>query len=266
MLTSADENERQLRDPASGSGFLYRYRDLVGPRAEWVRQIIVDSQIYFASPAQFNDPFDCRIRFRTEGPFDELRGNLDQLMRSRGFSRLERRQKIRRVGDPIEFIRKITTGFQLQIDGTGVLSLSSNHENILLWSHYACSHNDVCLQFRVIMDAPFFAPAMPVLYKRDLPVPDLIGADRDERAEQLVFTKAEDWAYEREWRLISPDKAPGARAFAPELLSAIILGAKMPKADINMVTSWVTQRRIPVRLYQAALDPKKYALLFEQIA
>jgi hypothetical protein len=265
MLPSAHENERQLRDSLSGSGFLYRYRDLVGLRAEWVRQIIVDSQIYFASPAQFNDPFDCRIRFRTEGSFDELRGNLDQLMRSRGFSRQERRQKIRNVGDPIEFIRKITASFQSEIDGTGVLSLSSSHENILLWSHYACSHSGVCLQFKVIVDSPFFAPAMPVLYERDLPVPELIGADKDERAEQLLFTKAEDWTYEREWRLISPDKAPGARAFNPELLSAIILGAKMPKPDIRLVKSWVTQRRLPVTLYQAALDPKKYGLLFEQV-
>src|SRR3972149_3744990 len=69
------------------SGFPYRYRDLVGPRSEWIKQIVVDSQVYFASPADFNDPFDCRVRFRTDGSLDALRQNLNQLLRERGYSR-----------------------------------------------------------------------------------------------------------------------------------------------------------------------------------
>ena len=87
MLPTAEENDRQLRDESLGSGFLYRYRDLEGPRAEWVRQIVVDSQIYFASPADFNDPFDCRVRFRTDGPTEELRDNLEKLLCERGSPR-----------------------------------------------------------------------------------------------------------------------------------------------------------------------------------
>lgn len=266
MLPSADENDRQLRDQSSGSGFLYRYRDLVESRAEWIRQIVVDSRMHFASPADFNDPFDCRIRFRTDGSFDELRDNLDHLLRERGYSREVRRQKIRNLGKSSTFVHNVAAGFQSEVDGTGVLSLSSTHENILLWSHYACGHSGICLQFRVVVDPGFFVPAMPVTYTRDLPLPNLLGEDRNERVQQLLMTKAEDWAYEREWRIIEPDRGPGSRPFPPELLSAVILGVKMNKADKYTVMEWVGQRSVPLPVYQADVDATKYALVFEQLA
>jgi hypothetical protein len=98
---------------------------------------------------------------------------------------------------------------------------------------------------------------MPVTYTRDLPLPNLLGDDRNERAQQLLMTKAEDWAYEREWRMLEPDGRPGSRHFPLELLSAIILGAKMSKADRYTVTNWVAQRSMPVPMYQAALDDTK---------
>ena len=266
MLPSADENDRRLRDTSSGSGFLYRYRDLVGSRAAWLQQIIVDSQIYFASPADFNDPFDCRVRFHADGPFDELRKNLDQLLRERGESPEDRQQKIRRMGNPSTFVRKVAARFQREVDDTGVISLSSTHENILMWSHYACSHSGICLQFRVVVDPPFFASAMPVSYTKDLPLPNLLGEDRHERAQQLLLTKAEDWAYEREWRILEPDRVPGSRSFPPELLSAIIFGVKISKANKDTMMKWIAQRSMPLPVYQAAQNDTKYGLIFKQIA
>ena len=106
---------------------------------------------------------------------------------------------------------------------------------------------------------------MPVTYTRDLPLPNLLGDDRNERAQQLLLTKAEDWAYEREWRMIEPDRGPGSRAFPPELLSAIILGAKMSKADKDKIMNWLAQRSMPLPVYQAALDATKYGVVFEQL-
>jgi len=106
---------------------------------------------------------------------------------------------------------------------------------------------------------------MPVTYTRDLPLPNLLGDDRHERAQQLLLTKAEDWAYEREWRMLEPDKEPGPRSFPPELLSAIILGVKMPKTDKDTVMKWVAQRSMPLPVYQAGLDATKYGLVFKQL-
>ena len=170
------------------------------------------------------------------------------------------------MGDPSTFARNVADGFQREVDRTGVLSLSSTHENILMWSHYACSHSGVCLQFRVVVDPPFFTPAMPVTYTRDLPMPNLLGEDRHERAQQLLLTKAEDWAYEREWRILEPDRVPGSRSFPPKLLSAIIRGVKMSQANKDTVMKWVAQRSMPLPVYQATLNATKYGLVFEQIA
>src|SRR5438045_592231 len=61
------DNLRSIKDENSTEGgYVYRYRDLVGERAEWVRQIIVDSQLYFAAPKMLNDPFDCQPRFKID--------------------------------------------------------------------------------------------------------------------------------------------------------------------------------------------------------
>lgn len=266
MLPSADDNDRQLRDPSSGSGFLYRFRDLEEQRVQWVKQIVVDSQIFFASPSTFNDPFDCRIRFRKDGSIAELKKRLEELLCERGDSKEVSRQKVEGMGDPSVFVCEIESGFQSEVDAIGVLSLSSTHEDILMWSHYACGHSGICLQFKVIVDPPFFAPAMPVEYAVNLPVPQLLGEDGHKRAQQLLLTKAADWRYEREWRLLEPNKGPGARSFPPELLSAIILGAKISDSNKKLVMEWIAQRPMPLPVYQAALDVTKYGLKYEQIA
>jgi hypothetical protein len=153
MLPIADENDCALRDEAGTSeGYLYRYRDLVGDRAEWVRQILVESTLYFASPASFNDPFDCKARFRRDLSLREFRTKANDLLAAHGVPRGERRKMLQARRSPEEFVLKVAQGLQEKVDAVGVLSLSSTHENILMWSHYACGHRGVCLQFRVTTD------------------------------------------------------------------------------------------------------------------
>jgi hypothetical protein len=43
---------------------LYKYQGCPGDnhdRGEWVRQIFVEHQLFFASRTSFDDPFDCRV-------------------------------------------------------------------------------------------------------------------------------------------------------------------------------------------------------------
>src|ERR1035437_4812899 len=47
--------------PTFSSGKLYRYYSCSGEYKDFVREVIVDNKLYFNSPKQFNDPFDCKI-------------------------------------------------------------------------------------------------------------------------------------------------------------------------------------------------------------
>src|SRR5262249_30709338 len=40
---------------------LYKYSGLSGDRLNWIRQLLVDCKLYFASRTQFNDPLDCQV-------------------------------------------------------------------------------------------------------------------------------------------------------------------------------------------------------------
>lgn len=68
-----------------------------------------------------------------------------------------------------------------------------------MWSHYAKSHTGVCIEF----DAQVFPlkHADSVRYESQYPVYDLATTN-----EQPLLTKAVDWAYEREWRLVAEER------------------------------------------------------------
>jgi len=55
----------------------------------------------------------------------------------------------------------------------------------------------------------------------------------------LILTKASDWAYEDEWRVIDHETGPGLKAFPEELLVGVILGARMAPDDRRYVAGLV---------------------------
>src|ERR1035438_6341437 len=40
---------------------LYRFTSLVGDHRDWIKRLLVQSELYFAPRTAFNDPLDCRV-------------------------------------------------------------------------------------------------------------------------------------------------------------------------------------------------------------
>ena len=164
-LPGGEENTAAISDTiGSGEGYLYRFRDLVGERADWVRQIVVDSQLYLSSPARFNDPFDCQARYQVSDPEATqaaVRARAAAVADQAGMPRRERRRVQNVKVNPDKLLRDALREAQKAINrDIRVLSLAATHENILMWSHYACGHQGICLQFRLEADRGFFAGAL----------------------------------------------------------------------------------------------------------
>ena len=268
MLPPADENAAAISDTkGSGEGYVYRFRDLVGERAGWVKQIIVESKLYFSSPARFNDPFDCQARYQIGDPSKlktKVKARATEMANESGMPRRQRRQLERAGVHPDILLIELTKGAQKAIEkDVRVLSLSSTHENILMWSHYTFGHQGVCLQFRIEADRGFFAGAQPVQYSKDLPIPELLG-DPMEQVDKLLLTKAIDWHYEHEWRLVRTDGIT-LDQFPPQLLTGIILGTNISQENKRAVLEWTERRSEPLAVYAAKLDSKAFRLNFEQI-
>jgi hypothetical protein len=140
-----------------------------------------------------------------------------------------------------------------------VLSLAASSTGLLLWAHYSAGHTGLCLQFRGTSDASFFGRAQKVAYSTTCPEVDPV-LDTDRLVDALLLTKARDWAYEEEWRIIDHETGPGLKTFPEELLVGVILGARMTADDRRYVADLVEKRRRQVQLYEAVVSEGQFAL------
>jgi hypothetical protein len=244
---------------------LFRYRHLQGEHRKWTKQILTDSILHFANPPSLNDPFDCKVHFKQSFSTEELRRKHVNLVK-RYLPNINRNQCRSRVKgdldrlDRDELIPQITKGLQDGVDNCGVLSLSATDSNILLWSHYAASHTGLCLKFIATNYTEFFGAAQPVEYKDAYPTIDLFGHTPEQQIQAFLLTKATDWKYEEEWRIIDHDGGTVDKVFPEELLTEVILGARMIQEDKEAVAKWLSKRKTQVLLSQATIIPGSFAL------
>ena len=141
---------------ANGTSTLYKFRSFQDQSRDWVRQILLESKIYFSHPDDFNDPFDVAPVFRLAGqPSDpayaramhreELRSHLE-----RGRTRKQIRELRRQEGVPLSSLAAsvIETARGDLRNGARILCLSANCTDPLQWSHYANGHQGLCIHFK----------------------------------------------------------------------------------------------------------------------
>ena len=156
------------------SKYIYRYRCI----NKYFLAELADNKFYFASPSEFNDPFDCKNVYKFASmPDDDLcsmlkryskhilndvpqlpasKKKLSDLLHGRENNR--RNMRLRNFEDHL----------MSELDGYGLLCLSQNNDNILMWSHYADSHKGVCLIFDYGLLSKKFH-CCPVKYSNEYP-------------------------------------------------------------------------------------------------
>jgi hypothetical protein len=183
-------------------------------------------------------------------------GLVEALRRQPGLSEADSARLSDLAPGAIDYYRqKVRTDFLSQ---AAVVCFSQEHDNILLWSHYADCHKGICLEFDLEASAPGTA-VLPVEYKEDCPLTDITP----ERAAQMVvaasYTKATVWAYEKEWRLMRLT-GPGVVSFAPKMLSGVILGSEISDDMGNRVLDAAGRHDPDTRIGIASKDPWEYKI------
>ncbi len=252
---------------------LYKYR----PIDEWTIKGLKEKTIHFKCPAEYNDPFDCRLNLIIDGT-DEQWESYRQRM---GISLDEL--------NSYKANRKITSGnsgkYYKEIHRHSLLTIriscfSEVSDNILMWSHYADSHKGICLMFETIK---FDTIQYMVFNKEDLQYnssnlpPDHSGIIRVRYAEKLpeaynhleydkdkiapfLMTKSIDWAYEKEWRMMLPKEALKTEnpRYLDNQLKGIIFGLSCSDENKNLVKDIVSGQG--VNFYQATAIKNEYKL------
>lgn len=226
---------------------LYKYRSISSKEdRERTRQIVVDGKIWYASPGQLNDPFDCRTAVSMEGAENLLPPGASERV-------------IRECKDEAEEYFK-----RRDEEDLCVLSLSARNDDILMWSHYADYHRGICLELRV----PLSNGLHPVKYSDERPrtyFADIMKEPHqrpprfDAAAIPTVTTKAKQWTYEEEWRCIEFG-GRGLRPLPHNMLTGIIFGWRMSQNDKHVVRSWLKGRPGSIALYEARERDGEFAL------
>jgi Protein of unknown function (DUF2971) len=246
---------------------LYKYRGFSESTRDYVRQIIVENKVWFSSPADLNDPFDCKVHASFKGTVREYKKDMLRLLKkyNPSLNRQQRQAENARIFKEEKRHKKpdlfsnVVADVQKEYDRWGVYCLSVRNDNILMWSHYANGHKGICLGFGHRPARPL-GPAFPVMYSPELPRVSYLEGGDVEKFRADFLTKDLPWEHEREWRVIDRNRGRGFRQFPPESLVEIILGAQMTQEDRAVIISWIEARPLKPSLFEARARNNAYEL------
>jgi hypothetical protein len=207
--------------------------------------ILIKKKIWLAKPESFNDPFDCNIRFKPKTNSEALKKYIDITGRSTG-----------NPDKDLEIYLEGLKQFQNKdMKNFGVFAMSQINDNILMWSHYADKHKGFCIEFERLPNNLLgdYEITQPIDYCCDYPdVDPLDSTGNIDRFlfRKMLFSKAKDWAYEKEWRL-AYDEGDKEEAM-PANISSIIFGLKMLEQQKNDIREILKGQ--PEIRYQQAIE------------
>jgi hypothetical protein len=258
---SVDELIRQIPPE------IYKYSGLSGDRLEWMRRLIVDSELYFASPSSFNDPLDCRIPTRFEAPEHIVekhwRGIASQPyidMPDRG--REARIQQLVRDSATPEGRAKLTEQLLNLLARNGTVSFAKDPNNMLMWSYYAEGHSGIAVRFGMdLSQIAAFGQALEaqgtqlfpvrVEYSDDFPNCNYYTATTHERLKKLLGTKSAEWTHEGEWRFVLPDRT-GYLKIPPTAITGVVLGMRIDPCNEAIIREWISKRSPKIDLLRVS--------------
>jgi hypothetical protein len=168
----------------------------------------------------------------------------------------------------------------------GVLCLSRNGNEALMWSHYADSHKGVVIEFddshsafnRRRSPGDEFGCLRSVVYSKDRPELNMQAVDDDTVFQVFALTKAEQWRYEEEVRLIWPlqfaDKtievAGGSIALLtcdPSAVKSVTFGCKTQSSTVQAVRHALAQHpgAAHITLKRASLHDTTFELIYRNL-
>lgn len=251
---------------------LYKYQCINKDNLDGLR----NHALWFSSPENFNDPFDCNVSCFLGRNRRDFEDRLETFFKRDSaivslFGKSTARWRIKN-----QILMDIFRLFYYR--RTFICSLSETCDNVLMWSHYANKNAGMCLVFNSHKAGLVRDNVVPVQYYDRYPS-DLVDARRIDDlgmlTKQLLASKSSDWSYEREWRAFmvnnnsgDADEMKGALyKYDPSLLSGVVLGINTKSSDIELVKFAITKGKFPrrINLYKARENKDSFSIAVRKI-
>lgn len=243
---------------------LYKYQSV----NEKTMMNLREHQIWFSKPFHFNDPYDCAIRLGIDEMTDEQLTRCYPIVRAASDERQVRDEDYLTDGKPnVRFRDEVIRGAERFLSndimrGRGLACFSEVKDNLLMWAHYAQSHHGFCLEF-VGTSFPF-NKARNVEYSRTIPSinPASVLLGEQHVIFPMILTKANCWAYEKEWRIFHLE-GDVAHKYSVDCLTGIYFGVNMElehKLEIMNIL-----KDSPTRIYEMSKSESEYRLTCKEM-
>jgi len=253
---------------------IYRYKYL--PFSLGALETLVSGTMKFTCGLEFNDPFDCNPHFDLSH-INEIHKFRPDLYRAAGDMR--GLSPAKRIAQRPEFIARLRNSIldgtfrRQQLERVGLVSLSREATNVLMWSHYAENHKGFVLEFRI----PVLGEKRDLQYTTDrlLPFPVIYQPGRpsikvgvelpQDLVNKIVLTKCNEWEYEAEERVVDHLRPPGIYPYSRnEVLCSVIAGMRMEKPEhlelVRIVSAVAESGLTGLKLYTAAQSATEYKI------
>jgi hypothetical protein len=257
---------------------LYKYRSFDNRTLD---QLVAD-RLFFADPSTFNDPLDTRPSLHADLRADILEDILRRLVEERikaemgaaaraikyrgpktlnhiaVHSRRRADQVIADVrdyendDDPAWLFEHFIEEELLRRYDKGIVSLAERAECPLMWSHYGDQHKGVCIGYSIPDGAEQDLHKITYGGSRLVEASDVASMlDGDNAAqrkvdEAVLSRKADEWGYEREWRLVGPRGVHDS----PLELEELVFGMRCSSTVKYAIVKALADRCRPVKFYE----------------
>ena len=226
--------------------------------------------IYFGSPLNFNDPYDCALTPNIVDPSDaEVIHLRDEYLKGPGIPITVRSEfetsSISQLRASV--LRAATTGFHQAVQAflakRGVACFSETNDNLLMWSHYGGRYKGFCLEFDTSSEP--FRNVTPVRYVPKLPLITISQVLLDKTfspIRELFCTKSTAWKYESEWRAIHAE-AGTQYCYPSSALTGIYFGPDIEQQSMEIVCLILAGQNDTVKLWRGHRSTNEFKVNFE---
>ena len=260
---------------------LYKYLDIGG--AEWLLGMKEERSfpnLQFTNASQLNDPFDCHPKLIDYSNVPD---------------------SIAKDAIHKEWEQEVFENDALNLrNNTWLCSFSKVNDSILMWSHYCYNHKGVCigLDLDKVMESvpPMFGSLYLEPFVLNVQYQDIIERPNAYHSTKDMFsyqwrTKAKEWEYEQEVRLVMPEPHPMYAALTPEqakkskrrevmdwkevhhyiplkgeCFESIYFGVNTEQNEKEKIIKYVREKlNSQIKLYQMRVDENAFRLRVEVI-
>ena len=243
--------------------FLYKYYRSTPENISAIK----NNKIWFSSPCNFNDVFDCDISVDEKDIFEWVLNNLNERKIKRNSTKWFQLKS--KISQEIVTLQESLKLFKANM---GITCLSELDNSLLMWAHYAENHRGICVEYNLLkMNSQSKLSAVPVIYSKNKVkfYPTESANINTESLRALIYSitsKSPEWDYEREWRIIQDSEACGkswnceAKGALLSIIkpNSIILGCKVDCTVERDMIEYCKSEKIP--LYKMFKDEAYYCL------